>query len=155
MPSRSLKGILLRKRWMEPSPKRARRDPVIISDSEQETHVFPELTGCLKPYLNWNRMVDVVLQCNAVSKPGHNILWDLPDLGVSECDPDALTHVAHIINDGLSSRAVDSYKIGITFKPYDRFTKYTDYKYLQKMVVACVSENPDAIARLERSLKGS
>jgi hypothetical protein len=140
---------------VEPLPKRARStDPVIISDSEKEPDVLPELPDSVKPYVKWNRMVDVVRQCKAVSKPGHNILWDLPNLGVSECDLDALTRVAHIINDGLSCRGIDSYKIGISFKPYDRFTKYTDYKYLQKMVVACVSENPDTIARLERHSEG-
>ena len=109
-------------------------DLVEIVDSNFEDQASPKLPRCVpecvKPYSHWTRMVDVVLQCNAVSKLGHQISWDLPALGVS--DSEALTHISYIVNDGLSSRAIDSYKIGISYKPHNRFTQYVDYKYLQK-----------------------
>ena len=153
------------------SAKRARLDtecseievePTIIdSNSENEAEIVnsnvedqasPRLPvcvpECVKPYSHWTRMVDVVLKCDAFSKLGHQISWDLPArLGVS--DSEALTHISYIVNEGLNSRT-DSYKIGISYKPHDRFTKYADYKYLQRMVVACASENPATIAEFEK-----
>ena len=122
-----------------------------IVNSNVEDQASPRLPmcvpECVKPYSHWTRMVDVVLKCDAFSKLGHQISWDLPALGVS--DSEALTHISYIVNEGLNSRT-DSYKIGISYKPHDRFTKYADYKYLQRMVVACASENPATIAEFEK-----
>ena len=127
---------------------------VVIVNSNVEDQASPKLPmcvpECVEPYLHWTRMVDVVMQCDAVSKLGHQISWDLPALDISNSE--ALTHLSYVVNEGLSySRAIDSYKIGISYKPHDRFTKYVDYKYLQRMVVARACEDPATIARLEKN----
>ena len=97
-------------------------------------------------------MKHVLSKCCEVSKHGHQITWDFPAYGVCEKDQEALTHKSYIVNEGLSCRGYQTgmgFKIGISYKPYDRFTKYVDYKFLQSMVLTCVSEIPHRIADLE------
>ena len=129
------------------SSHRAPLDQVIVVDSEAEPEI--ELPISVLPYKQWTRMVDVVRKCEDVSKPGHNIAFDLPHVGVCDSDEKMSEHIAFVVNDGLSERGITGFKFGISFTPYKRFTQYNDYRHLKKMVICGVSEEPDRIADLE------
>ena len=68
-------------------------------DSEPEPET--EIPACVRPYVNFNRMADVVRRCKECSRHGRNIEFDLPKLGVSDCYGEAMTHVSFVVNEDL------------------------------------------------------
>jgi hypothetical protein len=87
-------------------------------------------------------MAEVVWKCSFFP----NLFWAAAPPG--EC---VQQHLDFILNDVLMGRnGRDCFKVGLTFRPFDRIFTYTDYcRHDRSMYVVACSESPDFIAEAE------
>ena len=130
-------------------------DEVIVIDDDEEQSK-DKATGknkhdpdinfprCLTPYRHWTSMRAKYFKCLSVSRPDHNIIFDLcPPLENIEC------HISYALDNVLGQYKNCVFKFGISSQPGVRWSAFPDYKFLEVMLLVYTSENSDDTARLE------
>ena len=119
------------------------KDKATGKDNHDPDINFP---SCLTPYLHWTSMRAKYLKCLSVSRPDHNIMFDLcPPHENMEC------HFNYALDKilGLGQYKNRVFKFGISSQPGVRWSAFPDYKFLDVMLLVYTSENSDDTARLE------
>ena len=145
-----LDGSAAAAEWDDWCPRDPEGEKPVRWDFPAEPDYGRHIPPSVKPYLRWGNNVRTRVEACLANTPrshgGHRIEFNLAPPG----DSDPQSWINYVLDCGLSAVPDNDvcFKIGITYWPDQRF-KMHDYRNLELMIVALISENCDWTAAQE------